>query len=283
MSITQSEQSSKNNVIKTIVEKEVEGEIIWITMAKYALFMSYGKIGIDAKSLYEHYQFTAILQKTNSVKAVDRYCRQGLGWGRDRMEKAKNLLLDLDLIEIKKVRNEKGQFNTNYVKVRTKQVALEPSDIENVSENQVSENPQSGKTTVGKTAPNALTNNLNALTNNLNATPQNAFNQWWKLYDKKINHKKAKKKFDKLSKDTIPLILDHTAQYVESTPDIQYRKDPFTYLDNECWNDQIIFKQKEQTFREKNAFYDSLPPGELKKIIGDAHNKPQLGVYEIIG
>lgn len=157
------------NVSAIIIERDVEDEPIWITVGKYALFMSYGKVGIDAKSLYEHYQFTSLLQKTNSVWAADKYCRKGLDWGRDRFDKAKALLIDLDLITITQTRKEDGTFGTTYIRVHTRKVALEPSDL-----NRLPENPQADKPASGKTTPNALTNNRNALTNNVNALTNNA-------------------------------------------------------------------------------------------------------------
>jgi len=149
------------NINDVIIEKDVEDELIWMTASKYALFMSYGKIGIDAKALYEHYQFTCILQKTNSVWAADKYCRQGLDWGRMRLDKAKNLLLDLGIIEIKQSR-EKGKFGKIYIKVKMKRMVLEPNDLHRMSENRQAVKPASGKTT-----PNALTKKGNALTNNI--------------------------------------------------------------------------------------------------------------------
>jgi len=150
-----------DSIKNAIIEREVEDELIWLTVSKYALFMSYGKVGIDAKALYEHYQFTAILQKTNVVKANDKYCRQGLDWGRDRFEQAKNLLIDLDMIEISKTRDSSGKYSGFYIKVRTRKVSLEPSDISHMPENR-----QVDLTASGQTATNALTNNINALTNN---------------------------------------------------------------------------------------------------------------------
>lgn len=147
------------NVSQTIIEKDVSDELIWITVSKYALFMSYGRVGIDAKALYEHYQFTCILQKTNSVWAADKYCRQGLDWGRDRFENAKRLLIDLGLIEINQVRNESGKFDKIYIKVKMKKVELEPIDLDRLTENRQADLPASGKTTT-----NALTKKRNALT-----------------------------------------------------------------------------------------------------------------------
>jgi hypothetical protein len=47
-----------------------------------------------------------------------------------------------------------------------------------------------------------------------------------------------------------------TPAYVESTPDKAYRKDPLTYLNGKCWNDEIIMKNgtdKSTADREKLA------------------------------
>ena len=59
------------------------------------------------------------------------------------------------------------------------------------------------------------------------------FEEWWNAYNKKRGRKKAEAKWKKLS------LNDNVA----STPDPVYRKDPLTYLNGECWNDEIIQKQ----------------------------------------
>ena len=145
------------------VMMDIEDELLWITVSKYALFMSHGKTGIDSLALFMHYQFTARIQKTNSVWANDVYCRQGLEWGRDRFERAKCLLLDLGIIEIIKTKKENGDFGKAYIKVKTKKVELEPSDISRLPDFTQVRSHASAKTTT-----NALTKNLNALTKNIN-------------------------------------------------------------------------------------------------------------------
>lgn len=70
-----------------------------------------------------------------------------------------------------------------------------------------------------------------------------SFEDWWRLYDKKRGKKKAKQKWDRLTKDQQVACLLATPAYVASTPDRTYRKDPLTYLNGECWNDEIIQKQ----------------------------------------
>lgn len=75
---------------------------------------------------------------------------------------------------------------------------------------------------------------------NIDIYAEDSFNQFWDVYDKKKDADKCKKKFLTLTKGEIDLILAHVPDYVKSTPDKQYRKNPITYLNNKCWNDEII-------------------------------------------
>jgi len=70
------------------------------------------------------------------------------------------------------------------------------------------------------------------------------FNQWWDLYDKKVNKLDAKKKFFSLPFTTINKILNHTPLYVGSTPDKKFRKDPIRYLTKKVWEDEILSDSK---------------------------------------
>lgn len=69
------------------------------------------------------------------------------------------------------------------------------------------------------------------------------FEEWWNAYNKKRGRKKAEAKWKKLSLNDKVACMKATPFYVASTPDPVYRKDPLTYLDGECWNDEIIQKQ----------------------------------------
>lgn len=68
------------------------------------------------------------------------------------------------------------------------------------------------------------------------------FECFWNAYNKKTGKDKALKKWKSLSIDLMQSILDIIPTYVKSTPDVQYRKDPTTYLNGKCWEDEIIFK-----------------------------------------
>lgn len=66
-----------------------------------------------------------------------------------------------------------------------------------------------------------------------------AFDQIWVMYEKKGNRKGSLAKFSKLSHETMQLIFDHVPKYVKSTPEKQFRKNFETYINQECWMDEI--------------------------------------------
>ena len=109
---------------------EFDGDLIFVTVAKYKLFLSYGKIGMDAYLLYSHLMFTCKLQQTNSIKAKEIYLRQGLNWGKDRLYKAKKLLKQLEIIKEIQKKDKNGRFSGSYIVVKTKTT---PFEIENIT------------------------------------------------------------------------------------------------------------------------------------------------------
>ncbi len=54
-----------------------------------------------------------------------------------------------------------------------------------------------------------------------------------------MDAKKCQAKFKKLTKTEVDLIFEKLPFYVQSTPDKQYRKNPLTWLNGKCWNDEI--------------------------------------------
>ena len=67
------------------------------------------------------------------------------------------------------------------------------------------------------------------------------FNKFWDLYNKKVGDKnKIAKEFIKLSKFDKTKIFETLPEYISSTPDKKFRKNPETYLNNHSWNDETI-------------------------------------------
>ena len=72
------------------------------------------------------------------------------------------------------------------------------------------------------------------------------FEDFWELYDKKTGNKSLiKPKFDKLPQKIKEKIIDYLPNYLDSTPDKAYRKNPQTFLNNKSWEDEIITKKNE--------------------------------------
>lgn len=85
------------------------------------------------------------------------------------------------------------------------------------------------------------TNNKNK-SDNKNITLTAEFDLVWSMYDKKGNKKTSLAKFNKLSDSNKKLMAEHLPKYIRSTPDKQYRKNLETYINQECWNDEIVVR-----------------------------------------
>lgn len=75
------------------------------------------------------------------------------------------------------------------------------------------------------------------------------FDDWWNAYGKKRGRKKAEAKWNTLSHADKIACMQATPAYVASIEDKQFQKDPLTYLNGECWNDEIISKQDNEQQR----------------------------------
>jgi hypothetical protein len=82
------------------------------------------------------------------------------------------------------------------------------------------------------------------------------FDEFWNLYDKKDGLAKCKSKWSRLKVKDIDLIFKVLPNYVQSTPDKKYRKNPLTWLNGEHWNDDIQNSTSKQVFTPK-AFSQS--------------------------
>ena len=72
---------------------------------------------------------------------------------------------------------------------------------------------------------------------NIPLSLESDFSKFWTLYNKKVDSKKCKDKFIKLSKQEIEKITEVLPSYIYSTPDVQFRKNPLTWLNGKCWED----------------------------------------------
>jgi hypothetical protein len=69
------------------------------------------------------------------------------------------------------------------------------------------------------------------------------FETFWKLYDKNTGKDKCLKRWKTISDNDKKLILNSLHKYIIATPNKQFRKNPFTYLQEKSWEDEIPINQ----------------------------------------
>lgn len=70
------------------------------------------------------------------------------------------------------------------------------------------------------------------------------FENFWNMYGKKEDRFKCFSKFLKLDSRAIDKIFEVLPKYIWSTPDVKYRKNPLTWLNGRCWEDETITPKK---------------------------------------
>ncbi len=72
------------------------------------------------------------------------------------------------------------------------------------------------------------------------------FEDFWNSYGKKINRPKCLAKWNRLKDSDKEKIKSTLKKYVNSTSDVQFRKNPLTYLNNQSWDDDVIVQDSEK-------------------------------------
>jgi len=81
-----------------------------------------------------------------------------------------------------------------------------------------------------------------------------SFQDFWDLYGKKNDRTKCEAKWKRLKEFERKQAMAMLPAYVRSTPNPQFRKNPLTWLNGKCWNDESL-----REFTEKKSFVQSLP------------------------
>lgn len=69
------------------------------------------------------------------------------------------------------------------------------------------------------------------------------FDKFWDLYQKKTDKDKCAKKWKLLKNEEKQKAIEAIPKYVASTPDLKFRKNPLTWLNGKCWEDEITNEQ----------------------------------------
>tara|TARA_R110002012_G_scaffold162328_1_gene324571 strand:- start:1985 stop:2482 length:498 start_codon:yes stop_codon:yes gene_type:complete len=76
------------------------------------------------------------------------------------------------------------------------------------------------------------------------ARKEKAFEMFWNLYDKKVDVTRCKKSFMQLSLTEMGEAIKGVKEYVESTPNKRYRKNPTTWVNNKGWSSEVLLDKK---------------------------------------
>lgn len=92
-----------------------------------------------------------------------------------------------------------------------------------------------------------------------------SFNNFWNIYNKKVDKPDCIDKWSKLSKKKKKLAIDYIPAYKKSRPDKFTRRDPIRYLRKEVWNNEIVEEKTAESIKETPS---KIPWKYDKKITG---------------
>ena len=81
-----------------------------------------------------------------------------------------------------------------------------------------------------------------------------AFDMFWDLYDKKVDRTAAEPKWNKLNQKEQQDIMIFLPDYVASTHDKAFRKDPATFLNRRAWENEIIRQNNNKVLQNDSDF-----------------------------
>lgn len=91
------------------------------------------------------------------------------------------------------------------------------------------------------------------------------FEDFWNLYDKKVDRDSCERKWSKLSQSEKEAIISYIPNYIAAQPDKKYRKNPQTFLNNKSWNNEIISNHEQRNSKSNAKGFDASVVGEFFK------------------
>ena len=183
-------------------------------------------ISIEAKALYSYLSAYAGADES-AFPSVD-LIKHELGIGKHRFLRAKNELIDNGYLMVDR-KQTKNIYGSNLYTLfhSPRQVDGRPVDDRPAYDRPVDSQP---------TTNNSITNNSKTINNSATDVTRERFEEWWKLYDKKLDKKKAFSLFKSaLKKHEFETIMNGTRGYLKTITDKQYQKYPKTFLSQESY------------------------------------------------
>lgn len=164
-----------------------------------------------------------------------------------------------DLIEfgfIKIISKSKNQFSSNIIALSYFDEATTNALDKAMIKHGTKQHTKQGESTIQSTS--SINKQINIEQGN--HKPITPFERFWILYDKKEDKEKCRAKFLKLPDKDIEKIFQTLPNYLKIKSEKRFRKNPLTYLNGQCWNDEIEETlEKPQYLAPAKLNHDNLP------------------------
>lgn len=188
-------------------------------------------ISIEAKALYSYLSAYAGADESSfpSVELI----KHELNIGKQRYQRARRELENAGYLQVDRKQNGNIYGSNLYTLFHNpRQVDIRPVDSQPVEIQSVDNQP----TTNNSITNNNITSNSKTINNSATDVTRERFEEWWKLYDKKLDKKKAFSLFKSaLKKHEFDTIMNGTREYLKTITDKQYQKYPKTFLSQESY------------------------------------------------
>lgn len=188
-------------------------------------------ISIEAKALYGYLSAYAGADITSfpSVSLI----QHELGISKNRFQKYRKQLEDGGYLKVERKQKNNLKSSNLYT------LYHEPRPVQNraVENAPVQIRPvENVTTTINSSTINSITNNNHTINNSATDVTHEYFENWWKLYDKKLDKKKAFSLFKTALKEhSYETIMDGTREYLKTITNKKYQKYPKTFLSQESY------------------------------------------------
>lgn len=188
-------------------------------------------IDIEAKALYSYLSAYAGSSET-AFPGINLICHE-LNISDKRFKKYRKQLEDNGYLSVERERTNNG-FSKNIYTIEHNPVSGNFVPVQNFTGRNVT--GQNVGTTINSSTINNNTNNSKTINNSATDVTREHFEEWWKLYDKKLDKKKAFSLFKSALKEhEFETIMNGTREYLKTITDKQYQKYPKTFLSQESY------------------------------------------------
>jgi len=197
------------------------------------LYLEFGYEGLGL--FYTILEKLALQEKPIKTKVLKHQLNVG-----KKLEKCWSFMEEIDLISS----NNGETFNKQLLNFSQKYQVSKEKNAKRIAEWRENQQLSENVTRYEHVSNTPKVNKTKVNESKLNNTED--FEFFWETYNKKVDRVKCEKVWNKLTLDEINKITLSVQKYVDANPDSQFRKNPLTYLNGKCFNDEIVIYSKPQ-------------------------------------